>query len=57
MHLCIAAVVCGLLGGLVGKLLSGSQTRTVPTDRALEQRLATARQAIADLQSEQQKPQ
>ena len=57
MHLSIAVVVGGTLGAVVGKLLGRSQTDTVSTDGALEQRLATVRQAVADLQAEQQTPQ
>jgi tetratricopeptide (TPR) repeat protein len=53
MHLCIAVVIGGTLGALVGKLFSGNQAETAPMDNALEQRLATLRQTIADLRAEQ----
>lgn len=52
MHLVIAALIGGALGGLVGKLFMGRPADPVPTDGALEQRLAAVRQTIADLQAE-----
>ncbi|MEO6003747.1 MAG: hypothetical protein ABIZ04_27485 [Opitutus sp.] len=54
MHLGIAVIVGGTLGAIVGKLLAGSKTESVPTDAALEQRRATVQQAIADLRAESQ---